>query len=107
MNEDWLEFRDTLWGSSDGRETPIKDLQIDHLVNILNWIIDRPRQYPPDLYGLIVQEAQYRKTIQFAAGEPIPYQADDGRWYLQDPAGDTLEALQWSVYADTVDNPNE
>ena len=76
------EFRDTLWGSQDGRRTKIKDLDDSHLVNVLNWVADRPECYPDHLYGFLEQEANYRKLICFSSGLPIPFKNNEGRWEL-------------------------
>lgn len=107
MTETFLEFRETLWGVADGREILIKDLALDHLVNIINWVKDRPKQYNPELYPLLEQEANYRKTIQFAAGLLMPTKGEDGVWYLRAPTGDIIEPSARSNYTDPVDNPNK
>lgn len=84
MIESWEELRETEWGVADGRKIPIKDLAIDHLVNILNWVKDRPTQYPASLLPLLEQEANFRKMAQFASGKPMPVQDLTGTWFLQD-----------------------
>jgi hypothetical protein len=80
-----LEFRELKWGSADGRRIPIKELDAGHLVNILNWVYDRPKSYPPSIYVALVQEALYRKFIEFAMGEPWP-ERDGEMWVLIHPA---------------------
>jgi len=64
----------------DGRHTLVKDLTNEHLVNILNWVRERPRQYNPSLHPLLEQEANYRKLMAFTANEAIPVKCEDGRW---------------------------
>jgi hypothetical protein len=79
----YTEFRETItWGSEDGKSYRIPEITDSHLVNILNWIKDRPKQYPTDLYGLFEQEAMLRKLVCFAKGEPVPTKQDE-RWMLQ------------------------
>jgi len=75
------DFRNNLtWGSMDGRKTLVKDLTNEHLVNILNWVRERPRQYSPSLYPLLEREANYRKLIAFTENVAIPVKCEDGRW---------------------------
>ncbi len=78
----YAEFRETMrWGSEDGKEYAIPEITDSHLVNILNWIKDRPWQYEPYLYGLFEEEARFRKVVCFAKGAPIPTKQDE-RWML-------------------------
>jgi hypothetical protein len=81
-----LEFRERVWGSLDARRTKVKDLTDGHLVNILNWILARPKSYSPQVYQHMVQEAHYRKLLLFADGSGNPYPAWNGEaWELIDP----------------------
>lgn len=99
MKEDWLSFRETPWGVADGRRIPIKDLAIDHLVNILNWVDDRSTIYP-----LLVEEANYRKVIQFASNKPVPALGSDGRWILINTKGKVVSTKKKTEYP-TVGKP--
>ena len=76
------EFRDTLWGVADGRQIKIRDLELSHLVNILNWVRDRPRQYAAELYPLLEQELELRRLLQFSQGGQIPFKGTEGTWQL-------------------------
>jgi hypothetical protein len=97
-----LEFRETLWGSLDGRRTKIKDLTVGHLTAILNWIRSHPTSYPPQVYKNMVQEAHYRKLLLFADGKPYPVWTGDA-WELVDPAtGETLYEPPPQTYLDAV-----
>ena len=101
--ENFEDFREMLWGSQDGRKTPIKDLDIGHLVNILNWVKARPTAYPGELYPMLVQEANYRKMMQFVAGDQIPRLGEDGLWYLTDSTTGDLVTPQSKTDYDSVD----
>lgn len=76
------EFRDVVWGVADGRKIKIRDLEIDHLVNILNWVRDRSQQYAADLYSLLEQEVNLRRMIQFSQGGLVPFKDHEGTWQL-------------------------
>ena len=86
MSIDWDNVYDrdiTTWTSYDGRETLIKDLEVRHLVNILNHILASnvvDMCYPDHLYKFLAGEAKYRIMIGFAANMGIPKQLDDGTW---------------------------
>lgn len=74
-------FRETLWGTTDGRKIAVKDLTSSHLTNILNWIKDRPNQYPNNLYDYMQREAEYRRIVDFASDKGYPMLVD-GKWEL-------------------------
>lgn len=78
------EFREMPWRSADGRRIPIKDLEVGHFVNILNWVHERSDVYPPNIYIQLVQEAEYRKFIDFASGNPWP-EHNGKSWELKHP----------------------
>lgn len=76
----------TIWGSYDGREILIKDLEVRHLVNILNHIKEineaSPGAYEPELYALMVAEAELRIMVGFAKNKGIPKRLEDGTYTL-------------------------
>jgi hypothetical protein len=80
----FLEFRETKWGSADGRGTKIKDLTVGHLTAILNWVKRYPKSYSLHVYQNLEQEAHYRKLFLFAEGKPYPT-FDGEHWDLVDP----------------------
>ena len=89
MSIDWDNVYDrdiTTWTSYDGRETLVKDLDVRHLVNILNHIIEANGKckdvnaYPSHLNEFLTGEARYRIMTGFAANIGIPKQLDDGTW---------------------------
>ncbi len=100
MNQNFADFREVKWGVADGRQIPIKDLAIDHLVNILNWVYDRSSIYPIELYPLLEEEAKYRTLTLFAEGKPIPKKGDDGRWHLVGADGKELATKPKTDYSD-------
>lgn len=69
-----------VWGSQDGTDTPLYKLTVDHLVNILNWVAERPH-YSEDVRSLLKAEAEYRKLINFAKGFAYPYHNGE-KWVL-------------------------
>jgi hypothetical protein len=98
-----LEFRETLWGSADGRRTKIKDLTVSHLTAILNWIKRYPKMYPPHVYKNMVREAHYRKLILFAEGNPYPT-FNGEQWELVDAkTGENFYEPPPQEYIDAVD----
>lgn len=76
---------DKLWGSADGKKTKIRDLAIDHLVNILNWVNDPDHSYSEQFVADLEQYATDLKFINFAKKEPYPQQQEDGSWVVVDP----------------------
>jgi hypothetical protein len=76
--------REQSWRSADGRQIKIKDMDIGHLVNVINWVIDNKNSYPDSIRDLMVAEAQYRQLTLFAEGKAYP-QRIDNRWVLIDP----------------------
>ena len=78
---------DTHWESYDGRKILIKDLEIRHLVNILNWVKETNDGhdcdiYPPAVCQLLQDEAQLRVMRGWAANKGIPKQLDNGEWVV-------------------------
>jgi len=102
--------RDTLtWGSYDGRETLIKDLDVRHLVNILNHITDSNVEasaegvspaYSTRLCQLLETEAEIRIMTGWAANIGIPRQNEDGTWALinQTKAEKVLEDTKTAMH---------
>lgn len=76
--------RDKTWRTADGRSIAVKDMQLGHLVNVVNWILDNPESYPLSALDLMVAEANYRKVFLFAEGNPYPQQVGN-RWKIIDP----------------------
>jgi hypothetical protein len=76
--------RGRVWRTADGRSIAVKDMADSHLVNVINWILDNPDSYPLTALNRMVAEANYRKTLLFAKGEPYP-QLVGKRWRLIDP----------------------
>lgn len=77
------------WGSADGRHLLIKDMEIGHLVNCINWVEDHPKNYSkhPYLYEELEEFAKHRAFLLFLDRQPYPLKAD-GRWFVYDPATD-------------------
>jgi hypothetical protein len=78
-------YREQFWRTADGRSVPIKDMDLGHLVNVINWITDNPASYTANTKHLMVAEAENRQPTLFAQGKPYPQQVDN-RWVIVDPA---------------------
>lgn len=76
--------RERTWRTADGRGIKVKDMELSHLVNVINWINDNKDSYPTGILKLMVSEAKYRQTFLFADGKEYP-QLIDGRWKLINP----------------------
>ena len=76
--------RDKTWRTADGRNIPVKDMTLGHLVNVVNWILDNPHSYPLSALTLMVSEASFRQTVLFAEGSAYP-QLVGNRWKIIDP----------------------
>ena len=72
------------WRTADGRGIMIKDMELGHLVNVINWVHDNHESYPNHVRELMIAEARYRQTILFAEGKEYP-QLVDGAWKIIDP----------------------
>lgn len=77
------EFREKEWGAADGRRIKIKDMDLGHLVNVINWVHDHPH-YPNSIREGMVAEAEYRKLSLFAEGKAYPRKVD-GKWTIYNP----------------------
>lgn len=77
------EFRETEWGCADGRRIKIKDMELGHLVNVINWVHDHHDGYSDYIRKNLIAEAEYRKLSLFASGKPYPREVD-GRWMIYD-----------------------
>jgi hypothetical protein len=92
------EFRTTLrWGSVNGKESLVKDLTNEHLVNIINWIMLRPDSYQPSLCFMFEQEAIYRKLEAFSQNQAIPVKCADGSWATMLDGIETNRATDLSI----------
>ena len=75
----------TRWESYDGRQILIKDLEVRHLVNILNWAAEKNISkgrtiYSDGLCQLLANEAELRIMRGWAKDVGIPRKLDDGTW---------------------------
>ena len=98
--------REMEWMSADGRRTKIKDMEVGHLVNVLNWITDNMPSYGFLIYNQLAAEAQYRQLPSFAEGREYP-QFVDGRWVVVFPqTGEKKVVPPPADYIEAVkDNP--
>lgn len=71
--------REKVWRTADGRGIAVKDMQLGHLVNVINWVLDNNDSYPPSILKVMVAEANYRKLLLFAEGKDYP-QKIGRRW---------------------------
>lgn len=80
---DGPEFIELSWHSADGKKVKIKDMPLDHFVNVLNWIEKNPMLYMDVLPGFL-KFAELKTTVLFAAKERYPLRVD-GKWQIVDP----------------------
>ena len=81
------EWRELTWTSGGpGSNYPLRTRKIrllstSHIVNIINWVIDRPKQYNHgETLRMFETEMEIRKMISFAKGQRIPIRKPDGYW---------------------------
>ena len=95
--------REKIWRSADGRHIAIKDMELSHLVNVINWINDNKESYPKQLLELMIAEANYRKTFLFADGKAYPQKMklrwevidpQTGKGYIEKPPDEYIEAVK-------------
>ena len=93
----------TTWRTADGRSVPIKDMDLGHLVNVINWIIDNREVYPKNVLDVMIEEANYRKVFLFAEGRDYPRKvgkrwkiinAETGKGGIEKPPEDYIEAVK-------------
>jgi len=76
MTSDVHYHRNTMqWEPEDGKAMFIKDIPMDHFVNIMNWILKNIKDYEkrsPGFYAFMEEEANYRKLLAFATGCQYP-----------------------------------
>ena len=81
MSYNPLTDRNTLlWGPEHGDPIILKDIPLDHFVNILNWIwnnFDCYEKNAPGLYELMEEEARFRRLLALASGNPYPHKVGD------------------------------
>ena len=77
-------IEDTYWRTADGRGVKVTEMDLGHLVNVINWIIDNPDAYGPSTLERMVIEADNRKTVLFAQAKPYPQKVGK-RWKIIDP----------------------
>ena len=80
-----LAFREITWGTADGRRVQLKDMEIGHLVNVLNWVHDHDGLYSDRVKAALIKEAEYRRIFAFAEGQSYPMISNTGRWEVLDP----------------------
>ena len=79
-----LDFRDRAWGTADGRRVKLKDMDIGHLVNVLNWVHDHDGLYGLSIREDLIKEAEYRRVFAFTNMEQYAGLVDN-RWKVIDP----------------------
>jgi hypothetical protein len=76
--------REKTWRTADGRSIAVKDMELSHLVNVVNWVHDNHISYGQGIRDLMVAEAKYRQVLLFAEGKEYP-QIVDGKWKIINP----------------------
>ena len=68
-----------LWGPDNGDPILAKDLSVQHLANVINWIQDHPAQYSDAILNFMIGEAGYRRLAAFTNDDPYVIINDQGR----------------------------
>lgn len=76
--------REKTWRTADGRSIMLKDMELSHLVNVVNWVSDNEISYTRSIRDLMIAEAKYRQLILFTEGKEYP-QLVDGKWKIVNP----------------------
>jgi hypothetical protein len=76
--------REKIWRTADGRGVAVKDMDLGHLVNVINWISDNRDSYPKSILDTMIAEAKYRQILLFAEGKSYPQQMGKA-WRVVDP----------------------
>ena len=58
----------------------VKDLTIDHLANIINYISEYQHWYDEAVREFMIKEAEYRSLPAFANNEPFIQCGEDGKY---------------------------
>lgn len=75
---------DMMWTSADGKERRVADLELNHLVNVLNWINEDDMKYPASFIKHMEKHARDRAFILLADSKPYPYKDVDEKWLIID-----------------------
>ncbi len=100
------EFRNTEWGKADGTRVVIKEMDLGHLVNVVNWVHDHKDRYSDRIRNGFLEEVRGRQFALFATKQPYPCLID-GRWKVMDPDTGTASIIRPpDEYLEAVkDNP--
>lgn len=79
-----VHVEDMMWHSADHKERKVDDLDLDHFVNVLNWINEREQAYPPSYIEHMEQKAHDRAFILLADRKPYPHKDVGGKWMIVD-----------------------
>jgi len=70
---------DTVWTNYEGRRTAFKDMDDEHLANIIKWVKERLDCYPVELLEKLQEFAEKRGlSEEFLAGAEYPFRNKDG-----------------------------
>lgn len=92
------------WQTANGNRVHIKDMEISHLVNTLNWIQKHPEKFrnPEELYNNLERYADHQKIFLFMDKKPYPLKVDS-KWKLYNPEkGKTVNTPPPKEYVDYV-----
>jgi hypothetical protein len=77
------------WRTANGQTLRIKDMEIGHLVNSINWVYKHQRDFDPSLHGYLEEYAKHISYFLFCDRKPYPYKKDN-KWYIFDTTSGKL-----------------
>lgn len=82
MIYDYTVIENLFWTSADGKTVNIGSMSTAHLVNVLNWVSDRPEQYNSSILPQLEYFALTKAVVLFADKKDYPHRHESGRWVV-------------------------
>lgn len=112
-----MNVENLMWHAADGKCCKVGELQIDHFVNVLNWITNFDKRYPIEFVQSMETYAEVRAFEMFSNNEPYPQKDENGMWRVVDgamrdangPPVEYVEAIREKYGVDhayQINNPN-
>jgi hypothetical protein len=76
MNSETLNRWTFIWTTAEGRKVRLCDMDSEHLINVIWWVMARRSVYPESTQKILLEEANYR---DLAWQMPTDYEARRGK----------------------------